>query len=819
MGATKFLNGEAVGNYNRLIRPTRPLPDRISALTGLTSGELDWAHSFSDVMPGFLQFIENLPIVAHNADFDMGFLREKLPRIENEIPTNLIWDNLKLGVLLYPEIQSYGLEALADTFGVPVVKSHRASEDCIVTGKLFLQFLKNAPAIFKRKLLEKIANEYLIDTDLSVSLQHILNHPDYDKYAAIKKTIEIPIYPKAESTDRFKNIATDSEDDMLIRITPEEDESPHDVFCNDDLYPDTKRHYYVFPSTQYPGNYWGIDKKWNELFDKTDGIELYPGKSRLLCRLQMRIFIEENIHDRLSLTGFEIAVLNAFSSISESGNFSRLSWWIWNNMPNLASAIPYLNASTCNHENCPFTDDCFYLKAVEKAKSTNRLGFPFRVLKEEMDVPRNGDSIMDADLTIMNPEGIFRDNLSAGIKAFGLSHNNILMKKIIKFLGNEDSSQLLKILARANTSIDLLNSLVDGIIQNAGNRRLQKGKRFFLFIDDSLKDESAGVIHELGNLVQITHDFVNSLSTMKSDPVIIIARMLKNQCIELANAIEQMKKDNMVLCFDKIEKGTPDECRFLFFPHIFHDEFLEFPDNIKRIIYLTHHIEDTEDWEKYILLLGRDKIPVKFHDLSNPIPEGNKIFLAPPKSVEVKPSKKKLMEIKGEAIADILSKFRGRTIVIVRGSQELLNFKYRLSLKLKKAGFWPLFQKQDGPKGLLIKEFSKHKNVVFFGLTDLVSNILQFKNPPENLIFESLHLTSMQDPIEVFIKNEIEDTGADYLSEYLEPRIHFTLTRSIKRWKNYLDGKARIFILDEKLATSESGLIFLSQLEGEQTNM
>jgi len=82
-------------------------------------------------MPGFLDFIENLPIVAHNADFDMGFLSEKLPRINMEIPTNPIWDNLKLSVLLYPEIQSFGLEALAYAFNVPVVKAHRASEDSL----------------------------------------------------------------------------------------------------------------------------------------------------------------------------------------------------------------------------------------------------------------------------------------------------------------------------------------------------------------------------------------------------------------------------------------------------------------------------------------------------------------------------------------------------------------------------------------------------------------------------------------------------------------------------------------------------------------
>ncbi len=770
-------------------------------------------------MPGFLEFIENLPIVAHNSDFDMGFLSEKLPRINMEVPTNSIWDNLKLGVLLYPEIQSFGLEALADAFNVPVVKSHRASEDCIVTGKLFAEFLRNAPFVFNRELLEKIAFEYLQGTDISMPLKHILEHPDFEKYASVSNTKKVTKSASAISNKKFKKIISASKEDLLLRITPEEDKSPHDIFRDQNLYPEKIRHHFVFPATLFPGNYWGVDKKWNTVFDETDGIELYPGKNRLLCRRQMRIFVEESIHDRLALTGFEIAVLSSFASNSQVGNFSRLSWWIWNNLSNLASAIPYLNASNCKQDDCPFTDNCFYLKALEKAKSANRLGFPFRVLKEEKEVPGDNESDMDADMTFMNPEGIFRDNLSAGILAFGLNHNAVLMNKIIKFLPDENIAPSLKILERANETIEIINNLVGNIIQNAGSRRLQKGKRFFLFIDDSLIAESAGVIHELGNLISVARDFIESLPDSASEPVVIISRMLEHFCSELGKAIESMSKDDMVLCFDKIDKALPEACRFLFFPHIFHHEFLEIPDDVKRIFYLTHHICDTEDWEKYIRLLGRDKHPVEFHDVSKRIPDGNRIFIAPPESIEVKPSKKKLLEIKGEVIAKILSRFPGRTIVIVRGSQELLNFKYRLSPKLKKAGFWPLFQKQDGPKGLLIKEFSKHDNVVFFGLTDLVSNIMQFANPPDNLIFESLHLTSMQDPIEVFIKHEIEDAGAEYFSEYLEPRIHFTLTRSLKRWQNYLEGKARMFILDEKLATSDSGLAFLGQLDGEKDSL
>ncbi|MFH1514758.1 MAG: 3'-5' exonuclease, partial [bacterium] len=489
VGATKFSGGVEVGHFKSLIRPTRSLPDRISALTGLTAGELDWAKNFSEVVPDFIKFIDNLPIVAHNAEFDMGFLKEKLPRVKHEIPTNAIWDNLKLGVLLFPELDSYALDSLAEIFGIPVEKSHRASEDCIVTGRLFNEFLKKAPAIFDRDLLKKIVYEYLEGNDLADPLKHILEHPDYDKYMHSGKDLNTVQRAKINTEDNLKGINLDSSADFLIRVNPDQENFPEEILQSRHLYPDKIHHYFTFPSTQFPGDYWGVGKKWNQLFDKVDGIELYPGKNRLLCRRQMHIFVEEDIHDRLSLTGYEIAVLSSFASSSKMGNFSRLSWWIWNNLTNLSVAIPLLNASNCEPDGCAFLKDCFYLKAVETVKSCRKVGFPFRVLKEEQNIPGSNSTREPSDLTFLNPEGIFRDNLGAGIMAFGLNHSRVLLKKIIQYLPESQRATPLKMLERTENSIEIINTLVDGIISRTGNRRLQKGKRFFLFIQDNLIEE------------------------------------------------------------------------------------------------------------------------------------------------------------------------------------------------------------------------------------------------------------------------------------------------------------------------------------------
>ena len=813
VGAARFIDGKNTEIYSSLIRPTRPIPDRISALTGLTTGELDWARSFSEVMPDFLDFLGNSPIVAHNADFDMGFLATKLPRINVEMPSNIIWDNLKLGVLLYPEMQSFGLESLADHFSIPFRKTHRATDDCIITGQLFLTFLKNAPAIWCRELWDKLTGVYLAGSALGSLLHEISGHPDFDDYANLE-SVRTPLssVPIQLSKPLTELKIPDDNQDVLIRVGPDDIANPDSIIRDTKPYKNKRRHYFAFPASQYPGDFWGMDKKWNEIIDRSPDIVIYPGRERILCKRQMRIFIEDEVENPLSLTGYETAVLYSFAQTSVDGNFSRLSWWIWNNLKNIPTAIPFISASNCNPSTCQDSDSCFYMKSLDKALKSKILGFPYRVMKEEGGIPRAKGTRLKADFTFFNPEGIFRDNLIGGIRSFVLNHESVLMDKIIKYLPEPDSGKAREVGEKALDSMKLLLEMVDRLISTSSHKRLQKGKRFFLFIDDNLEKESLELLDEIKKLCGIAIEFLISIPENAPPSAKLIASMLNQDVEKMLESAQLAESGNMVLCLDKIEDGLFDDCRFLFFPHIYRKGFLELPNGTEKLFFISHHISKSDDWERYLRFLGRESSSYDFFDVSPGIPEGNNIYITSGDEKD-QISKKKVMNIKGDEISYIISNFPGRSLVIVRGSQELLNFKYRLSPRLKESGYWPLFQKQDGPKGLLIKEFSKHKNVVFFGLTDLLEDINLFEQPPDNLILESLHLTSLQDPIEAFIKMEMENAGLDHLSDYLEPKIHFTITKSLRRWKNHLYGKARIFILDERLADSDYGVSFLESLD------
>ena len=81
IGAVKILNNEVVGRFSCLIKPKKPIPANITNLTGITNEMLQTAQPIELVLPSFMQFLGDSIFVAHNADFDSGFIRREANRL------------------------------------------------------------------------------------------------------------------------------------------------------------------------------------------------------------------------------------------------------------------------------------------------------------------------------------------------------------------------------------------------------------------------------------------------------------------------------------------------------------------------------------------------------------------------------------------------------------------------------------------------------------------------------------------------------------------------------------------------------------------
>jgi DNA polymerase-3 subunit epsilon len=135
IGAVKVRGGAVLGELATLVDPGRSIPPQIVALTGITSAMVYNAPTIDSVLPAFLEFSRGAVLVAHNAGFDIGFLRAAAERCEIAWPRPAVLCTVRLArrVLTRDEAPSVRLSALAQLFCAATTPTHRALDDARAT--------------------------------------------------------------------------------------------------------------------------------------------------------------------------------------------------------------------------------------------------------------------------------------------------------------------------------------------------------------------------------------------------------------------------------------------------------------------------------------------------------------------------------------------------------------------------------------------------------------------------------------------------------------------------------------------------------------
>ncbi|RHA40294.1 DEDD exonuclease domain-containing protein [Cellulomonas rhizosphaerae] len=135
IGAVKVRGGEVLGEFQTLVDPGGPVPPFIQVLTGITTTMLIGAPRIEEVLPAFLEFSRDAVLVAHNAPFDVGFLKAAAARTGHAWPGNRVVDTVRLArrVVTRDEAPNHKLSSLAALFGASVTPNHRALSDARAT--------------------------------------------------------------------------------------------------------------------------------------------------------------------------------------------------------------------------------------------------------------------------------------------------------------------------------------------------------------------------------------------------------------------------------------------------------------------------------------------------------------------------------------------------------------------------------------------------------------------------------------------------------------------------------------------------------------
>ncbi len=141
IGAVKIKNGEVIDRFSKFINPKRKLSQKIIELTHITDEMLADAPTEDVIVPEFMEFAGNGVFVAHNADFDMGFLRMACQRLGIELNNSYV-DTLELARSLYPHLKNHKLDTIAKETGVSLEGHHRAVNDAEALYGIFKVFLE-----------------------------------------------------------------------------------------------------------------------------------------------------------------------------------------------------------------------------------------------------------------------------------------------------------------------------------------------------------------------------------------------------------------------------------------------------------------------------------------------------------------------------------------------------------------------------------------------------------------------------------------------------------------------------------------------------
>ena len=140
--------------YQQLVNPERPLSPGAASTNGLSDADLSSAPLFSEIADEVLGWLKGAVVVCHNAQFDIQFLDSEFKRLGRDIQISNLIDTLHLARQFY-ELPSYSLISIAESFHVPITKTHRALDDALTARGVFFSLMDGL------KQLNKPLNDYI----------------------------------------------------------------------------------------------------------------------------------------------------------------------------------------------------------------------------------------------------------------------------------------------------------------------------------------------------------------------------------------------------------------------------------------------------------------------------------------------------------------------------------------------------------------------------------------------------------------------------------------------------------------------------------
>ncbi|MEN1934121.1 3'-5' exonuclease [Paenibacillus sp. 102] len=221
VAAVRYRNHELADQFVSFVNPERPIPSRITSLTGITNYRVSDAPMIQEVLPLFLAFLGNDTIVAHNASFDMRFLKSNANMLRLPEPKNIVIDTVFLAKKYMRNAPNHKLETLKRMLGIRL-SSHNALDDCITCAAVYQKC-----TIVQEKVRKKTKKETIEEEAVYTLIKEMLvkNNRDVEwiRYVSVGNYLDIKaFYPivRVKVKGRKKYILTEKTEQEILEIYP-----------------------------------------------------------------------------------------------------------------------------------------------------------------------------------------------------------------------------------------------------------------------------------------------------------------------------------------------------------------------------------------------------------------------------------------------------------------------------------------------------------------------------------------------------------------------------------------------------------------------
>lgn len=178
IGAVKVVGGKVVDSFSEFVNPGVPIPYEIEQLTRINDNMVKDALKVDEILPKFLAFCEGAVMVAHNAEFDMSFIKANADRLGLPCEYTIL-DTVALARILMPHLGNFKLNNISKHLGISLENHHRAVDDATATGEIFIKFIEMLAEkqVYHLDEIEKL---------MEVSSEYIKKLPTYHGIILIK---------------------------------------------------------------------------------------------------------------------------------------------------------------------------------------------------------------------------------------------------------------------------------------------------------------------------------------------------------------------------------------------------------------------------------------------------------------------------------------------------------------------------------------------------------------------------------------------------------------------------------------------------------